>query len=246
MVSDLERLVEPLLTKICYYFYFARSGNEPEHRFVMSNISDELENIARKCRDNPSLRLQYSVVERPVIFFLDYTLKEAGFSFSREHRELARDFNELSGDEKFFDLLDDCLERNDDPDVLRLFYTMLGLGFDGCFKRERQTVLSYMQKCAERLRIVADGRHLTLSGEAPNAITSDTRGNELLRFLLSRKMVLACAAVLALSLAINFISLKSYTDPLNDSINEMVSSAHHVTLLKNQEAAGAGASSGNE
>ena len=74
------------------------------------------------------LAAQYDKIELPLIFFADFMVKEGGYNISKKWKELAFDRNELGGDEKFFDLLEETLK---DPspaatDRLAVFYTCLG------------------------------------------------------------------------------------------------------------------------
>jgi hypothetical protein len=65
---------------------------------------------------------------------------------------MARNYNELSGDEKFFDLLQQTLVNPGEQNSTMLFYVMLGLGFDGVWAGNRAHIKSCMDLCAEKAR----------------------------------------------------------------------------------------------
>lgn len=155
---DFAAYLSPLLSRICEYTTFKSSGVEIPYETMLSELHAYLSDLESKCRASPQLQENYRKVERAVIFFIDYTVKESGFSYSERYTELARDFNELSGDEKFFDLLNESLARNDAPEVLQVFYLMLGLGFDGAFKHERPKVLELMNRLRQELPPTFDPR----------------------------------------------------------------------------------------
>jgi type VI protein secretion system component VasF len=77
-------------------------------------------------------------------------VKEGRFSFRDEWRELSRNYNELSGDEKFFDLLSETLEQPDFENSFTLFYIMLGLGFDGAYRYKQKYIEQCMKLCMEK------------------------------------------------------------------------------------------------
>ena len=155
---DIETLIRPLLTKVCEYCSFKRCGYEIPQDLMLRELHTELSAIEQRCTALPILQQQYAAVEKALIFFIDYTIKEGNFSYSPSYRELARDFNEFSGDDKFFDLLDDAFKNSNDPAVLRVFYLMMGLGFDGFHKRNRPEIVEVMRTCRGHLPELPDLR----------------------------------------------------------------------------------------
>lgn len=148
---DFAAYLSPLLSRICEYAAFRKSGVEIPYETMLSEVHAHLNDLESKCRVNPQLQEHYRKLEQAIVFFIDYTVKESGFSYSEQYSELARNFNELSGDEKFFDLLNESLAHNDDPEIFKVFYLMLGLGFDGAFKRERPKVLELMNRLRQKI-----------------------------------------------------------------------------------------------
>jgi hypothetical protein len=83
-------------------------------------------------------------------------VKEGRFPFRQDWLELSRNYNELSGDEKFFDLLSETLEYPDYHNSAVLFYIMLGLGFDGVYRFKRSYIEQCMRLCMEKTAIEYD------------------------------------------------------------------------------------------
>jgi type VI protein secretion system component VasF len=152
MKMNLESLIAPVLQKVCEYCVFKDSGYETPQDVMLAEIRSELNSISQRCISMPMLLQQYQAIEKPLIFFIDYTVKEGGFSFSKDYRELARSFNEFSGDDKFFDLLNNALQLNDDKEVIKVFYLLMGLGFDGYYKRRRSEIIDVMEQTAAHLK----------------------------------------------------------------------------------------------
>ncbi len=148
---DLTGLLQPLLSKLCEFYAFKQVGQEVPYELLYSELKNELNALSLRCSASPLLQQRYAQVEQVVVFFIDYTVKEGQFSYSAQYEEMARSFHEYSGDEKFFDLLDATLNQGTDLELLRLFYLLLGLGFDGIFKRDRPYVHELMHKIKELL-----------------------------------------------------------------------------------------------
>lgn len=149
-MNELEKLCRPLLTCVCDYWQYIRAGNNPDKDDFLRRIDLLLAEAKDSAAKSPALEREFARMERPLVFFVDYMVKEGGFPFAGQWRELARKYNELSGDEKFFDLLSDALDDPDSSDSLEVFYTMLGLGFDGIYRDEPSYIERRMKVCASR------------------------------------------------------------------------------------------------
>lgn len=148
--SKLEKLCRPVLELLCNYCSYAKSETPLNAETLKKKIHLCMNDIAVKCEEDPVLKREFSRIERPLVFFIDYTIKEGQFPFSNEWKELARNYNELSGDEKFFDVLTENLDDPEASDRLRFFYLLMGLGFDGAFANDKEYVERRMKLCATR------------------------------------------------------------------------------------------------
>jgi type IV/VI secretion system ImpK/VasF family protein len=108
----------------------------------------------------PRLNAQYKKVEMPLIFFVDSIIAESTLPIAPQwHKNrLAYERNELAGDEKFFDLLDETLaEPGAEADErLMIFYTCLGLGFTGWYAGQPEYLRQKMNVLAKRLEGLID------------------------------------------------------------------------------------------
>lgn len=148
--QELEKVCGPVLACLCNYWQFVGIGGQPEMEQFRRDIEARLAEAGEKAAADPALARVYPKVERPLVFFIDYMVKEGNFPFRKEWRELARKYNELSGDEKFFDLLSGALDNPDSADALSLFYLMLGLGFDGDRRGDQEYIARCMKRCEEK------------------------------------------------------------------------------------------------
>jgi type VI protein secretion system component VasF len=150
--SELEKLCDPLLLTICNYWQLACMGNAVELEPFRKNIVLLLEEAKRTASLDETLAKEFAVIEKPLVFFIDYTVREGRFSFRNDWQILARSYNELSGDEKFFDLLEDTLNYPDSQNSADLFFVMLGLGFDGIHRRNQAYIQRCMEACAQKVK----------------------------------------------------------------------------------------------
>ncbi len=191
-MNRLEALCRPLIDLVCEYRCFSKAGAPVAAETMRSDIRRALDDIRGRCEGDPVLRREFTRIERPLVFFIDYTIKEGAFPFSREWRELARDYSELSGDEKFFDLLSENLDDPEAADSLAVFYLLMGLGFDGSCRGNAEYVERRMKLCAARFPKGFDAREDALfAGAGKDAVRR--------RGVRSRKpaVLLALAAVFA-------------------------------------------------
>jgi hypothetical protein len=128
----------------------------------MDQVRNEIKRIFGEIKANAStsadLTVQYEKVELPLIFFIDFMIKESSLSFAHDWYELGREQNELAGDEKFFDLLDVDLAERGDAATQRLviFYTCLGLGFTGVYTGQPDSIKRIMSKISARISGMMD------------------------------------------------------------------------------------------
>jgi type VI protein secretion system component VasF len=156
-------------------------------------------------------------------------VKEGSFPFSRDWRELGRNYNELSGDEKFFNLLSDALKDNKAHNTIPLFYTMLGLGFEGAYIQDHGYIEKAMKECAARLPGELDIREepiLRLNVEGRIAGSKKSRVLRPLRMALFLSFLF-----LAVSLIVNFAVFFDITRPFRDSLSGAAAQAREIKTI---------------
>ena len=149
----LLELCEPFFQYVCRLSRLARSGCTLEMDQVRNEIKRILEVMRAESLNNAGLTAQYEKIELPLIFFVDFVIKESKLTFAYDWYELGRERNELAGDEKFFDLLDENLVDSSDAATERLviFYTCIGLGFTGVYTGQPETIQRLMSKISARI-----------------------------------------------------------------------------------------------
>lgn len=193
--NRLEELCRPIVSKLCVYWQMANAGEELDAEIVEYNLKSLLTSIKDQISEDPSLKKGFSKIERPLVFFIDYTIREGHFPFSHDWHELSYDYNELSGDEKFFDLLTESLDDPDTSEQLYMYYLFLGLGFDGC-QTDHEYIERRMKVCATRFNIGFNPSKDLLSDEKILKPVKILKHNE--NFFLKAKYILFTSVLLAL------------------------------------------------
>jgi type VI protein secretion system component VasF len=148
--TELEKLCYPVFSCICNYWQLSCITDYIDKEKFQRDITGLLFQAKRIAEQDPRLAREYEWIEKPLVFFIDYMVKEGRFPFRQEWIELSRKYNELSGDEKFFDLLSQALNHPELHSSCVLFYIMLGLGFDGAYHYNHEYIKHCMQLCMEK------------------------------------------------------------------------------------------------
>jgi len=154
----LLELCEPLFQYVCRLNRSGRKGGSFEPSRVRSEIEGILEDMRSKSSAEGNLVSQFDKIEMPLLFFIDFMIKESNLSFARQWQEMAYEHNELAGDEKFFDLLDETLADPSQAATERLavFYCCLGLGFTGWYTGQPEYLRKKQLEISARIRTQMD------------------------------------------------------------------------------------------
>jgi type IV/VI secretion system ImpK/VasF family protein len=150
-------LCEPIFRKICLLNRLGRKGGaSKDYDSLRLEIEELFSQMRRVSEEDPGLRLQWQKLEFSLVFFVDSMISESGLSVAptwNRHR-IAYEKNELAGDEKFFDLLDETLRdpSNEATQRLLVYYTCLGLGFTGWYAGQPEYLRGKMLDISQRIR----------------------------------------------------------------------------------------------
>src|SRR5437899_837007 len=153
-------------------------GANLDYSVARSEIKALFEDMMSKAAKDMRLSQQARKMELPLIFFVDSMISESGLPFAAEWNQnrLAYDRQELAGDEKFFDLLDETLKESgeDAAERLTVFYICIGLGFSGIYFKQPEFLRKTMLSIAPRIRhFVENDQNAKVCPEAYEAV--DTR-----------------------------------------------------------------------
>ncbi|HUT32684.1 MAG TPA: DotU family type IV/VI secretion system protein [Planctomycetota bacterium] len=156
----LLELCEPLFLYVCRLNRSARKGGTHEFNRVRGEVDAILEQMKARAAAEPRLVGQYPKIERVLIFFVDSMISESKLAFARDwHRNRkAFQLDELAGDDRFWELLDETLQENtpEATERLAVFYTCIGLGFTGFYAGQPEYLRTKMMQIAARIQYAVD------------------------------------------------------------------------------------------
>lgn len=165
-MSKLFDLYEPLFQYVCMLNRFAGAGDTEaiqcaDLRKVIVSLLDD---IKAGAKGDPILDMQTSKLEMPILFFVDSMIAESQLKCAGDwHKNrLAYEKNELAGDEKFYDYLEETLNDSSDEatDRLVILYVCLGLGFTGWYASQPEYLRGKMQAVAKRINVSPDAERV--------------------------------------------------------------------------------------
>ncbi len=167
----LLELYEDLFQYICRLNRAAKAQAQPEYVRVRSEIKELLGEVSRAAAADVRLLNQVQRLELCLIFFVDNLICTSRLKLATQWTEnrLAKERNELAGDERFFDFLDQDLKDTSEEAVERLavYYACLGLGFMGMYQGQSDQIRQYMEQIFPRIRQWVDNDPRTkISDEA--------------------------------------------------------------------------------
>jgi type VI protein secretion system component VasF len=218
----LPALCEPLFQEICRLNRLGRKVSSGEFAIAAAEIKAIFATMAGQAKADARLLQNYEKVELPLIFFVDSMISDSRLPFANEwnNNRLAYERNELAGDEKFFDLLDETLDDNKDgaADRLVIFYTCLGLGFTGWYQGQTEHLRKKMREIQPRIRAFLDTDETGLI--CPDSYKhANTANLPLPMGSVIVPMLITAACLIIMVIAANIVLFKTSSGELNDAID---------------------------
>lgn len=187
----LYALFEPLISYLVSCRLHVLHGEHVDRQDIHAHILREFTRIRKSAAHDEELTEAVEYMLIPVAFFVDNFIKEGPFPFASSWSDLGKSlYNELSGDEKFFDILDEVF-ADDTPQAkekIRVFYLMIGSGFTGYMGRDPIQLEGVLSKCAQHIDIHSENdvlNHLFIPPSPDISIASERNPSILgLRILL--------------------------------------------------------------
>jgi type VI secretion system protein ImpK len=218
-------LYEDFFQYICRLNRVAKTQAHPEYARVRAEIKDLLEQVIRSASSDVRLLNQVKRLELSMIFFVDHIICTSRLKFATQWAQsrLAQERNELAGDERFFDFLEEDLKDTSEEAAERLavYYVCLGLGFTGMYQTQPEQVRRYIEQVFPRIRQWIDTDPRTKISEEAYKYT-DTRS---LTEPPSNKIILVAIAFLFISLSVLAVYYGLYLNAvkqLTDNVNVIV------------------------
>jgi type IV/VI secretion system ImpK/VasF family protein len=231
----LLELYENLFQYVCRLNRAAKTHAQPEYVRVRSEVKELLAEVERSASADVRLLNQVRQLELSMIFFVDNVICTGHLKFAAQWAEnrLAKERNELAGDERFFDFLDQDLKDTSEEAAERLavYYACLGLGFMGMYQGQTDQVRRYLDQIFPRIRQWVDNDPRTKISEEAYKFT-DTR---VLTEPPSNKIILVTMIFAFLSLSVLIVYYALYANAvgkLSKSVGEIVTQGEQAEKPK--------------
>jgi type IV/VI secretion system ImpK/VasF family protein len=225
MTARLLEHCEPLFQAVCRLNRMGRKGSSVDYALARAEISDLLTKLANGTRADIALAEQYRKVELPLIFFVDSMIAESTLPFAAEwnRTRLATERNELAGDDKFFDLLDETIRDTKEgaDERLAVFYTCLGLGFTGWYNGQPEYLRKKMLELAPRVRAFVDADESGMI--TPDAYQHTNTSNLPLPMAASLvPLLIILGGLFLVVVAVNIFTFRSASAQLNQALDTII------------------------
>ena len=169
--NKMEDLCRPVITYICNIWILKNKGYEVHEEDVINEINIMFSKIKEKYSSEPLLYKEFLTIEKSLVFFIDYIIKEGNFTFSKNWKNLSKKYGELSGDDKFFDILQNILLDPTAEDRIEVLYVLMGLGFDGSYKGNSANIENLMRTCVTKMQGNINVNKEVLTKQQENVVT---------------------------------------------------------------------------
>jgi type IV/VI secretion system ImpK/VasF family protein len=165
-------LYEELFQYVCLLNRMSNAKPEAQREYarVRADVKGLIEEISRNTASDARLASQVRRLEMPVVFFVDNVIATSRLKFAAQWaaNRLANERNELAGDERFFDFVQQDVADVSEEAVERLavYYTCFGLGFTGMYINQPEHIRTLMEQIFPRIRQWTDSDRIRLSDEA--------------------------------------------------------------------------------
>lgn len=220
--NKMEDLCRPVITYICNIWILKNKGYEVHEEDVINEINIMFSKIKEKCSSEPLLHKEFLTIEKSLVFFIDYIIKEGNFTFSKNWKNLSKKYGELSGDDKFFDILQNILLDPTAEDRIEVLYVLMGLGFDGSYKGNSANIENLMRTCVSKMQGNINVNKEVLTKQQENVVTVKKTYNKTKILLISYT---TAAVILILSLVYNYNVFSKHIDPVSNIIENAISNA---------------------
>lgn len=223
-------LYEDVFLYMCRLNRWARMGAPLDYEKIRGELVGLLEQVERRTKDIAILKEHWKRLQAPVCFFIDDVISQSDMAIAatwrsnrlgRDASVVGEDKSLLVGDEDFFKQLDEILAMDVSEQTnewLVVFYTCLGLGFQGMHYDKPQELQKYMRalwvRCRDYMleddipRLIPQPYKATKRGR----LAKPARENPLWRVLAT--VCLVSAAVGAYMLIYNHLVADRISDPL--------------------------------
>lgn len=225
-MATLVEFCEPLFQYVCRLNRLARKGGLVDGSQVRNELRSMLADVKLRA-EGAGLGEHFAKVRLPLIYFVDYMVRESSLPFARTWKHLQEEeLKRIAGDQDFFVQLDDALaEQGDAPNQrLPVFYNCLALGFKGMYTGQADGpnfLRKKMLEIASRIRPLMDAEeNAKICPEAYDKV--DTRKLEIESAPSIVRWVVVLVVMVVALLAANWIGYREATETIGKALDGIV------------------------
>ncbi|MCP4176289.1 MAG: DotU family type IV/VI secretion system protein [bacterium] len=155
----LLKLCEPIFVQVCEVNRCGRVNKKLSYERIKESILNLLKDIDSQLKYGSEAFRQYKRIELAFLFFIDSMICESDSNINKkwDKNRLAYVQGELTGDEKFYKIMDELFNdfSSDSEACLNFFFACLCLGFTGVHRNNPVTVKYYFERILVRLPYLA-------------------------------------------------------------------------------------------
>lgn len=196
------RLYEPLLQYVCKVNRLVRNGVPLAFGQVRGEVLSLLGEADAQAEEDAVLRDSHRALRAPITYFIDDLFAQGRYAFASRWHENRLGYvkDGLAGDEAFFDYLDEAIRKPPSETLseqLLVYYTCLGLGFEGFYFNQPDRLRAYMRALEPAIR------HFLVDDSVPRLVPQAYEHTDQRDFVRPPKLkkALLLAGVLCLLLA---------------------------------------------
>lgn len=220
--NKLEDLCRPVIVYMCNLWILKNKGYEVHEEDVINEINIMFSKIKEKCSSEPLLHKEFLTIEKSLVFFIDYIIKEGNFTFSKNWKNLSKKYGELSGDDKFFDILQNILLDPTAEDRIEVLYVLMGLGFDGSYKGNSANIENLMRTCVSKMQGNINVNKEVLTKQQEQTVTTKKIYSKTKLLIISYT---TAAVILIISLIYNYNVFDKNIRPVSSMIEHAINNA---------------------
>ncbi len=128
----LNEAIEPIFLYVCKLNRIANNDGEMSFNVVRSDIINLLDDARAMTSKNKILSDKFTAISRPLLMFIDFMIVDSGVNFALEwnNSPLLSEFNAVDGMD-FRQCAKNALDYESDEEILRFYFTCIGLGYGG-------------------------------------------------------------------------------------------------------------------
>jgi type VI secretion system protein ImpK len=199
-------------------------GVSLDYAVVRSEVAALFEDMEQKAAKDFRLDSQFKKMKLPLKFFVDSLISESSLPFAAQWNQdrLAYKDNELAGDERFFELLEDDKKdpSEEASERLAVFYVCIGLGFSGIYFQQPEFLKNTMFTIAPRIKRLIDADEMArICPDAYEGVDARDLTEPPSRKVLVISLIFLCLIVAGI---VSYILLyRNYSERVNKSLTEI-------------------------